>query len=302
MTWRIVRKLITTVFVLIPAVTVCVAAEKQPVTQAADGVYSYDPSDGYISMFVVTNEGVIAIEPVNTQHAKGLLKAIQSVTKKPVRYLLHSHNHWDHSNGGQVFRDVGATVVAHVEAYEWMLANPNPDLALPDDVWAGNRRDIVLGGKTVELHYVGTSHGLGMTVFRLPKEKVAYIADLVTPNRVGFTIMPDFNINAWVNALSKIEKMDFDKAIYSHTHANKPIRDKSAVTQTREFIQDMQAAIMAEFKKGTRFDLVPNAVRLPKYEQWAMYEEWLPLNVWRVMLDMHMGPFPWRPAHAYQVQ
>ncbi|MEH6577725.1 MAG: hypothetical protein V7731_11680 [Amphritea sp.] len=64
----------------------------------ADGVYSYgDPEKGYYSMFVVTTEGVIAIESVNSRHATGLLNAINEVTTQPVRYLLHSHNHWDHA-------------------------------------------------------------------------------------------------------------------------------------------------------------------------------------------------------------
>lgn len=276
-------------------------AEKD-VWKAADGVYKYGPGDGYYSMFVVTDEGVIAIEPVNTKHSQGLLKAIRSVTEKPVRYLLHSHNHWDHANGGQVFRDQGAKIVAHVEAYEWMKTNSHPDLALPDEVWAGDRKDIILGGKTIELHYLGMNHGLGMTVFLLPKEQIAYIADVVTPNRVLFTIAPDFNIKEWMRTLTEIENMDFNTAIYSHSHANEPFGTKSDVTQTREFIKDLQGAVVAEFKKGTPFGNIPSTVKLPKYEHWAMYSEWLPLNVWRVMLDMHMGPFPWRPDHAYEVK
>jgi len=52
----------------------------------------------------------------------------------------------------------------------------------------------------------------------------------------------------------------------------------------------------------TYFVKIPSTVKLPKYEHWAMYNEWLPLNIWRVMLDMHMGPFPWRPDHAYEVK
>lgn len=261
--------------------------------KAAEGVYKYQPGNGYISMFVVTDEGVIAIEPVNTAHAKGLLDAIQSVTDKPVQYLLHSHNHWDHSKGGQVFRDAGATIIAHEDAYEWMKANPHPELALPDSHWEGKRKEIKLGDTTLELHHVGMSHGLGMTVFVLPDEKIAYIADLVTPNRVGFAILPDFNINEWVRALGEIEKMDFNKAIFSHSHAKSPIGNMKDVTKTREFIQDLQKAIVDEFKKGTSFMAIPTAVHLPKYSHWDMYEQWLPLNVWRVMLDMHMGPFPW---------
>ncbi len=278
------------------------AFAEEHVWKAADGVYRYGPGDGYYSMFVVTDEGVIAIEPVNIKHSQGLLKAIRSVTEKPVRYLLHSHNHWDHSKGGQVFRDQGAKIMAHVEAYEWMKVNPHPDLALPDEVWAGNRKDIVLGGKTIGLHYMGMSHGLGMTVFLLPKEHIAYIADIVTPNRVLFGIVPDFNIKEWTRTLTEVEKMDFQTAIYSHSHAKEPFGTKSDVTRTREFIEDLQAATVAEFKKGTPFGKIPSTVKLPKYEHWAMYNEWLPLNVWRVMLDIHMGPFPWRPDHAYEVR
>ena len=290
-----------TFFSILLMVNPAFAEEKKNVWKAADGVYRYGPGDGYYSMFVVTDDGVIAIEPANIEHSKGMLKAIRSVTDKPVRYLLHSHNHWDHSKGGQVFRDQGAKIVAHAEAYEWMKANPHPDLALPDEIWAGNRKDIILGGKTIELHYMGMNHGLGMTVFLLPEEKIAYIADLVTPNRVLFTIVPDFNIKEWTRTLAEVEKLDFQTAIYSHTQAMEPFGTKSDVTQTRQYIEDLQAAIGAEFEKGTPFGKIPSVIKLPKYEHWAMYDEWLPMNVLRVMLDMHMGPFPWRPDHAYEV-
>ena len=175
-------------------------------------------------------------------------------------------------------------------------------MVLPDDVWTGSRKDIALGGKTIELHHVGISHGLGMTVFVLPEEKMAYIADLVTPNRVLFGSVPDFNIKEWVRALRQIESLDFETAIYSHTLAKEPLGSKRDVIQTREFIADMQAAIVAEFQKDTDFIDIPTAVRLPKYEHWAMYDEWLPLNVWRIMLEMHMGPFPWHPDHAYEAK
>ena len=164
-------------------------------------------------MFVVTDEGVIAIESVNTNHAKEMVAAIKAVTDKPIRYLLHSHNHWDHASGGKVFHEAGATVMAHEEAYRWMKANTGPDMMVPDQSWAGNRKDITLGGTVLELHYLGMNHGLGMTVFLLPKEKIAYIADLVDPQAVLFNIVPDFNIKEWERSLKEVEQMDFDKAV-----------------------------------------------------------------------------------------
>jgi glyoxylase-like metal-dependent hydrolase (beta-lactamase superfamily II) len=262
----------------------------------ADGVYSYG-LDHYVSMFVVTDEGVIAIESVTTAHATGLLEAIRQVTDKPVKYLLHSHNHWDHSSGGQIFKDAGAKTVAHAEAAEWMTANVGQDMVVPDESWSGNRKDITLGDTTIELHYLGMNHGLGMTVFRLPKQKVAYIADIVTPNRVLFSIVPDSNIREWERSLEDIIKLDFDKAVYSHNDLPDPLQGgtKQHVIENLQFIRDLRAAIYAEFKKGTPPMKVPDMVQVPKYKDWAMYDQWLAMNAWRIILDDHMGPFPWRP-------
>ena len=263
----------------------------------ADGVYSYGPGNGYISMFVVTGEGVIAIESVSTEHAKGFLQAISQVTDQPVKYLLHSHNHWDHASGGQVFRDAGATILAHTEAVEWMKVNTGRDMVVPDESWSGNRKDITLGDTTIELHYLGMNHGFGMTVFRLPEQKIAYIADLVTPHRVLFTIVPDFNIREWERSLEEVIELDFDKAVYSHSNLPNALQGgtKQHTIENLQFIRDLRAAIHAEFKKGTNPMMVPDIVQLPKYKDWAMYDQWLAMNAWRILLDDHMGPFPWRP-------
>ncbi len=43
---------------------------------------------------------------------------------------------------------------------------------------------------------------------------------------------------------------------------------------------------------------IPTTVKLPKYQDWAMYEQWLPMNVWRVMLEDWMGPWPWHPKET----
>ncbi|MFV9616162.1 MAG: MBL fold metallo-hydrolase [Gammaproteobacteria bacterium] len=277
------------------------AIAEEHVWKVADDVYRYgNPSHGYFSMFVVTDEGVIAIDPMNTLHAKGMLKAIKNITDKPVRYLLHSHNHWDHSKGGQVFRDQGAKIIAHKKAVEWMKGNPHPELVLPDEAWSGMRKDIVLGGKVIELHYLGMNHGLGMTAFVLPKENMAYIADIVTPNRMLFSIA-DFNFKEWTRTLTKLETMNFQQAIFSHSHAKQATGTKKDIIQTREFIEDLQAAILAEFKKGTSFYAMPTTLKLPKYEHWDFYNEWLSINIWNFMFQMEMGPFPWQPGNMQKV-
>ena len=152
--------------------------------EIADGVYSFTPDGTYISMFIVTGDGVIAIEPVNTQHSKAMLQAIQNVTAEPVKYLFYSHNHWDHSGGGQVFKDAGATIMAHEEAYDWLENNLSHDVILPDEKWTGKQKDITLGSTKLELRYLGANHGLGNTVFVTPAARVP-ITGILNQSREG---------------------------------------------------------------------------------------------------------------------
>jgi len=265
--------------------------------EVADGVYAFDSNNvtGYNSMFITTGEGVLVIEPVNPDHSTALLQAIRAVTDEPIKYLLHSHNHWDHSKGGQIFKDEGATIIAHKAAYIWMKANPHPEMLLPDEGWEGSRKDIQLGNKTLELHYLGMNHGMGMTVFRVSESKVLYVADVVTPKRVLFTIVPDFNMKETMRSLEEIEGLDFEKAVFSHGMA---VGGQTEIAEARQFILDLQAAIGAEFARGTPAMQIPTTVKLPKYQSWAMYDEWLPMNAWRVMLEGWMGPWPWHPEAA----
>jgi len=166
----------------------------------------------------------------------------------------------------------------------------------PDIVWDGACRNIKLGDVTVQLHYLGLNHGLGMTVFVIPERRVAYIADLVSPNRVMFSIVPDFNICEWERTLGEIFDLDFDVAVCSHNGlpVDKALIGctKTHIAEERSYIQDLRNAIFSEFKKGTPPPRIPAAVKLPKYAHWEHYEDWLPLNAQRLLLDLWMGPYP----------
>lgn len=279
--------------------TAALAADQAEMREIGDGVYSFTIGEGNHSMFVVGDEGVAVFESFHSGHAGKLLEAVRSVTDKPIEYAFISHNHWDHASGGQVFSDAGAQTVMHRLAADWLAANPGRDTALPDMTWSGDRKDIAVGDFTVSLHYLGLNHGLGLTIFTIPERRAAYIADLVTPNRVMFAVVPDFNIGEWERSLGEILDMDFDIAVCSHNELPRDEAMKGCththVEEERQYIRDLRDAILAEFQKGTGFMEIPKAVRLPQYAHWVGYEEWLEMNTLRLMTDLWMGPFPWIP-------
>lgn len=293
--FKTLKKVAIVAALLSPIANVASAATHE----VAPGVYSFTPDGGhgYHSMFLVTDDGVAAFETVNSGHATQFVKAIRSITDKPIKYAFHSHNHWDHIGGGKILQALGAETVMHSQAAEYLAANPGRDTSPPDVTWDGDRHDIKMGDATIELHYLGLNHGLGMTVFVIPERGVAYIADLVTPNRVMFSIVPDFNIGEWERTLGEIQELDFDIAVCSHNDLPPEEAIKGCtmehVAQEEAYIKDLRNAIMAEFEKGTPPFQIPSAVKLPQYEHWNQYEAWLPLNAQRLLLDMWMGPYPW---------
>jgi len=267
--------------------------------EIGDGVYSFTIGEGNHSMFVVGEDSVAVFETFSTGHSQKLLEAVRSVTDKPVKYAFISHNHWDHASGGQVFTNAGAQTVMHQRAADWLAANPGRDTAFPDMTWSGDRKDIDMGDFTVKMHYLGLNHGMGLTIFTIPERRAAYIADLVTPNRVMFAVVPDFNIGEWERSLGEILDMDFDIAVCSHNGLAKEEAMNGCtgahVEEERQYIRDLRNAILAEFQKGTGFLEIPKAVRLPQYAHWVGYDAWLEMNTLRLMTDLWMGPFPWTP-------
>ena len=213
--------------------------------------------------------------------------------------MFHSHNHWDHAGGGQAFKDAGAQTVMHALAAEWLEANPGRETTPPEVIWSGKRHDVKLGDFSVQMHYLGLNHGLGMTVFIVPERRVAFIADLVSPNRVMFAVVPDFNIGEWERSLTDVLELEFEVAVCTHNEL--PLKDaqkgctRKHVVEERQFIRDLREAILSEFQKGTGFLDVPKAIELPQYSHWAHYDDWLEMNALRLMTDLWMGPFPWHP-------
>lgn len=264
------------------------AAKARPAyktTMVAPGLYSFGAGMAF-NAFLITDEGVIVFDSFDKDFAKSSLEAIRELTDKPIKYLVYSHNHYDHISGGEVFKAEGATVLSHDAAASWLKNHPSPDVVMPDRTWSGAKSELRLGKSRVNLLYFGANHGEGMTVFQFPDQHAIYTVDLVVPERVAFTYMPDFSPREWERTLAEMDKLDFDRVMYAH---NAPVGPRSSVADQLKYLQDLRAAIIAEFGKGTPFMQIPNTVRLPKYEKWDGYEAWLPMNAWRVLLEIAMG-------------
>jgi glyoxylase-like metal-dependent hydrolase (beta-lactamase superfamily II) len=104
---------------------------------ALTGDVYYARMDDYLSVFMVTPDGIVLVEPIGTEFATWLKGELASRFKVPVKYVIYSHHHWDHGSGASVYADT-ARIIGH-EAMMARLAMPPASTALPQNARAQDR-------------------------------------------------------------------------------------------------------------------------------------------------------------------
>jgi len=88
--------------------------------------------DDYVSVFMVTPEGIILVEPIGTEFATWLKGELARRFNVPVKYVIYSHYHWDHASGGAIYADT-ARFIGHENMLK-ALAMPPADTPLPQNL------------------------------------------------------------------------------------------------------------------------------------------------------------------------
>jgi glyoxylase-like metal-dependent hydrolase (beta-lactamase superfamily II) len=250
--------------------------------EGTDNVYIFRYG-GHQSMFIVTKAGVIATDPIGERRpaAKAYIEEIQKITKAPIKYVIYSHVHFDHIAGGQPFKDLGATFVAHRNAKKRIAELKPADVVVPDQV-VDTDKTITLGGTVLELHYVGKNHSDSTLVMRLPKEKIIFTVDWIPLQAVQFRGLADTYVPDIEQGLKKVIAMDWDKLIPGHPGpGGRQTGTKDDARNALAYLQDLSAAAKKAVDDGKSYADAQKDIKLPKYESWGGYGPFLPMNVER---------------------
>jgi glyoxylase-like metal-dependent hydrolase (beta-lactamase superfamily II) len=250
-------------------------AQNEPqraITPIAGDLYRFQNQFHY-SVFLVTSEGIIVTDPINASAAQWLKAELaRRFPGKPIRYLIYSHSHADYIAGGEVFAD-GATVVAHERAKAHILEEKVPT-AVPTLTFS-QRMSIELGGKTVELYYLGRNHSDNLIVMRFPDEQTLFAVDIVASKRLPYRDFPDGYLDDWIVALKSIEGMDFE--ILAPGHAG--LGSKADIAEHRRYFELLRERVKREMDAGKSLEEIKRSVKMTEYESWGAYRDWVELNV-----------------------
>lgn len=260
---------------------------KRESTLIAPGLYSFG-SFAARSIFVVTSGGVIATDPTDRRHARAMRQAIADVTDKPVRYVIYSHQHWDHVPGARIFKDEGAVIISHENCVKHFESSPHPDIIMPDETVTGGEV-IELGDSALRLLYFGRNHGDCMLVMHLEGTDVLFVGDLVTPYSVGLGFFPDYFPAEYLRTLKELEAMEgWARMVGNH---GIPVAPREALVQRRRYLESLMIEVKRAMDDGQlRGDALYQSIELPEeFRQMRGYKRQLPRAAERIYYYYLMG-------------
>jgi glyoxylase-like metal-dependent hydrolase (beta-lactamase superfamily II) len=171
----------------------------------------------------VTKDGLIVVDTKNLgdQFYNDLMTQIKGISTAPVKYVVITHHHQDHSGNNGKFSAAGAKVIAHenlnknLETYAPQQGKP----AMPNAPYKKNMT-ISLGGVKVKIYHFEPAHTSGDSIVYYPDLKVVQCGDVVVGTAPNVDYPFGGSATGWLKTLDKIAKLDFDTVIPGHSAPN----------------------------------------------------------------------------------
>lgn len=265
-------KLFCTFLVCTLALVQSASAQTRAIEQIKGDLYKFQ-NNAHYSVFLVTDEGILVTDPIDKDAATWLKAELKKrFNNKPIKYLVYSHDHRDHISGGEVFEEE-TIVVAHQRTKEKIIGEKRPT-AVPDVTFT-DRMTIELGGKTVNLLYVGRNHSDNSIVMHFPAERAIFAVDFISIDRLPYQTLGDAYVPEWIASLKTLEALDIDIVQPGHGKTG----TRADVTEHREYVEALYEAVLTASREGKTLDEMKQSIMLKKYTYFDNYDTWRIPNI-----------------------
>ena len=252
------------------APTASALAQINTVQEIAPGVYFHegDPRLGTCNNgWILMDDYVIEVDANYPVGAQMVLPKIRAMTAKPIRFVIDTHFHPDHSFGNEVWAEAGATIVSQVAAFDelrehgaaaWEAsARERPDVAKsrlhPPDVFYSDSLVFADGARRVELRWPGVAHTRGDTLVWLPQERILFTGDVCVNG--SFNYVHDSNLSGWIAALEGAKKLGAVRVCPGHG----PIGGPEIIADQQEYFVEVRRGVQQLMAKASTAEAIRQA-------------------------------------------
>jgi glyoxylase-like metal-dependent hydrolase (beta-lactamase superfamily II) len=225
------------------------------IQQIKPGLYLVTGAGGNITARV-TNEGVIIVDDKFEQDYANIIEKIRSVTQQPVKYVINTHNHGDHTGSNAQFLRI-AEIIAHKNARANMMKAQPPQPGPPRIVFT-DETAVFLGGAEVQAHHLGRGHTNGDAVIYFPDLRVISTGDLVNEAGPFADYANGGSMAEWTATFDNILKLDFETVIPGHGR----VMTKADLQTYRNRMNTLVTRLNEAVRAGTRKEDIAARLRV----------------------------------------
>jgi cyclase len=226
-------------------------------TDLGDNVYMLEGQGGNITV-AVAKDGIIMVDGEYAPLHDKIKAAIAALSNQPIKYLIDTHFHGDHTGGNEPFAKDGAKVIAEINVKKRLAGGttngltgvktpPAPVGALPTKTYTGAFK-IRLNGRVADLKHIANAHTDGDTYVWFKTANVLSTGDTFTNGRYpNIDFANGGNIKGMIAATDAYLKLVNDKSRIVPGHG--PIADKAALVEYRTMLITARDR-MAKLVKG----------------------------------------------------
>jgi cyclase len=231
--------------------------------EITDGVYARLHEGLTNAGIIVGEDGVLLVDSLRVpSFARDLVEDVRRLTDKPIRYVINTHSHWDHSWGNQEFP--GVTIVGHANCRaemgndaittrwrEKVLAEGaswSSEVAAiqitPPNLWFDETLHLDFGGRPIALHWLGRAHTSGDIFIHLPEQALLFTGDVAQDGGVPY--MLDGYMKDWVETDTRLLAIDAERFVSGHG----PVGERPALVEARALILALVGGVEAAIADG----------------------------------------------------
>ncbi len=262
------------------------------VHQGQLGVYS--PANGgdiCNTGFIIGRDAVAVIDTGGTAHLGAAMKAkIESLTNRPIRYVINTHMHPDHVLGNAAFRSEGTQFVGHHKLGPALAARAERYLAfnreaVGTEAFAGteivlptmmvvDRLEIDLGGRKLLLNARPTAHTDNDLTVRDATTDTAFLGDLIFAGHVPTL---DGSIRGWLALLAALETETAGRIVPGHGPAS--MDWPGAAAPVRRYLTAIADGVRQAIRDGRTLREAIETVGNEERDNWLLFDEFHRRNV-----------------------
>jgi glyoxylase-like metal-dependent hydrolase (beta-lactamase superfamily II) len=233
------------------------------IVELATGVYARLHEGLTNGGIIVGDEGVLLVDSLRVpSFARRLIEDVRKLTDKPIRYVIDTHSHWDHSWGNEEFPD--STIIGHancraemldLEAREWWMnrvvssgeswsEEAKTVNVTPPNLTFDEKMSLYFAGRRIDLLYLGRAHTSGDVFIHLPDDRLLFTGDVAQDGGVPF--MLDGYLEDWVGTDTRLTELDCERFMAGHG----PIGEPPALLEARDFIATLVEGTRAAIADG----------------------------------------------------